>query len=199
MTIILLITIIVGIIMGLYVFPENILLYIDQGVTIGLCIMLFFVGIDIGKNKKVFNKIKRLGWKIILIPFSIAIGSIVGAMLISYVIKLPLWEAAAVGSGMGWYSLSAVIIDQLHSTRLGAIGFLSNVMRELLAILTLPIIAKYSKHLYTIAPAGATAMDTTLPIIARYTSPEITIMAFISGVVLSTMIPFLVPFFLQFA
>lgn len=199
MTIILVITIIVGIIMGLYVFPENILLYIDQGVTTGLCIMLFFVGIDIGKNKKVFNKIKRLGWKIILIPFSIAVGSIVGAMLISYVIKLPLWEAAAVGSGMGWYSLSAVIIDQLHSTRLGAIGFLSNVMRELLAILTLPIIAKYSKHLYTIAPAGATAMDTTLPIIARYTSPEITIMAFISGVVLSTMIPFLVPFFLQFA
>lgn len=198
MTISLIVAIALGILMGLYVFPEYMILFLDQGVTFGLCIMLFFVGIDIGKNKEVFNKIKILGWKIILIPLSIAIGSIVGAILISFIIKIPLWEAAAVGSGMGWYSLSAVIIDQLHSTQLGAIGFLSNVIRELLAILLLPIIAKYSKHLYTIAPAGATAMDTTLPIIARYTSPEIAVLAFISGVVLSTLIPFLVPFFLQF-
>lgn len=199
MTIVLIIAIALGIIMGLYVFPEHLILYVDQGVTLGLCILLLFVGMDIGKNKEVFSKIKRLGWKILFIPFSIAIGSIVGAMLMGYAINLPLWEAAAVGAGMGWYSLSAVIIDQLHSTQLGAIGFLSNVMRELLAILILPIIVKYLKPLYAIAPAGATAMDTNLPIIARNTSPEIAVMAFISGIVLSTMIPFLVPFFLQFA
>ena len=161
--------------------------------------MLFFVGIDIGKNKEVFNRIKVLGWKILLLPISIATGSIIGAMIISYSINLPLWEAAAVGSGMGWYSFSAVIIDQLHSTQLGAIGFLSNVLREILAILILPLIAKYFQPLYAIAPAGATAMDTVLPLISRYTSPEISILAFITGVVLSTMIPFLVPFFLQFA
>lgn len=198
MTIFLVVAIALGILMGIFVFPEDMISYLDQWVTFGLCIMLFFVGIDIGKNKEILKKIKILGWKIILIPLSIALGSIVGAALISYIIKLPLWEAVAVGSGMGWYSLSAVIIDQLHSTQLGAIGFLSNVMREILAILILPIIAKYSKHLYTIAPAGATAMDTSLPIIARYTSPDIAVLAFISGGVLSTLIPFLVPFFLQF-
>lgn len=199
MTIVLIITIVVGVITGLYVFPEHLILYIDQGVTIGLCILLFFIGIDIGKNKEVFNNIKRLGWKTILIPFSIAIGSIVGAISMGYVIKLPVWEAAAVGSGMGWYSLTAVLIDQLHSTQLAAIGFLSDVIRELLAILILPIIATHLKPIYAIAPAGAAAMDTMLPIIARYTSSEIAVLAFISGLVLSTMVPFLVPFFLQFA
>lgn len=199
MTLIFIIAIALGILMGLLVFPDGILIYMDQGVTLGLCIMLLFIGMDIGRNKKVFKKIKVLGWKILLIPLATAIGSIVGAIIISYTIKLPPWEAAAVGSGMGWYSFSAVIIDQLHSTQLGAIGFLSNVLREILAILILPLVAKYTKPLYTIAPAGATAMDTALPMISRYTSPEISILAFISGVVLSTMIPFLVPFFLQFA
>ena len=37
-------------------------------------------------------------------------------------------------------------------------------------------------------------MDTTLPIIAKCTTSEIAILAFISGITLSTMIPFLVPF-----
>lgn len=52
MTLILVIAIALGILMGLYVFPNGILIYLDQGVTLGLCIMLFFVGIDIGKTKK---------------------------------------------------------------------------------------------------------------------------------------------------
>lgn len=199
MTLVLIIAIALGGVLGLYVFPEYFILYANQGVTIGLSVLLFFVGIDIGKNKEVFNTIRKIGWKVVLIPFSIAIGSVLGAVVAGFLVRLPLWEAAAVGAGMGWYSLSAVIIDQLHSTELGAIAFLSNVLRELLAILILPLIARYLKPIYTIAPAGATAMDTTLPLIARYTSAEVAVMAVISGAILSSMIPFLVPFFLQFA
>ncbi len=187
----------VGILCGIFVLPQSFIQIADQGVNWGLCIMLFFVGLDIGGNKEVLYRIKRIGWKVVLIPISIAIGSIVGAIAISSIVNLSAWEAAAVGAGMGWYSLSAVILDQLHSTYLGAIGFLSNVLRELLSLIIIPLLAKYTKDLYTIAPAGATAMDTTLPIIAKCTTSEIAILAFISGITLSTMIPFLVPFFIQ--
>lgn|SRR5690554_833906 len=197
MTLSIIVAITMGIMFGIFVLPESFIDIADQGVNLGLCIMLFFVGIDIGRNKEVFHRIKKMGWKVVLIPISIAIGSIVGAGAISFAVNLNVWEAAAVGAGMGWYSLSAVILDQLHSTQLGAIGFLSNVLREVLAIIIMPLVARYTKDLYTIAPAGATAMDTTLPIIARCTTPEIAILAFISGVILSMMIPFLVPFFIQ--
>jgi len=197
MTLSIIVAITMGIMFGIFVLPESFIDIADQGVNLGLCIMLFFVGIDIGRNKEVFHRIKKMGWKVVLIPISIAIGSIVGAGAISFAVNLNVWEAAAVGAGMGWYSLSAVILDQLHSTQLGAIGFLSNVLREVLAIIIMPLVARYTKDLYTIAPAGATAMDTTLPIIARCTTPEVAILAFISGVILSMMIPFLVPFFIQ--
>lgn len=200
MTISILLSIFVGVVFGLLVLPDTIIVSIDHGITWGLNVMIFFVGIDIGKNKNAFHSIRSLGWKIILIPFSIAIGSVIGSIVVGFIANLSVGEAAAVGAGMGWYSLSAVLIDQLYSTELGAVSFLSNVFREVLAIVILPFIIKYTDNdIYAIAPSGATAMDTTLPVIARYTSPEITILAFISGVTLSMMVPFLVPFLLQFS
>ena len=112
----------VGILCGIFVLPQSFIQIADQGVNWGF-VLCYFVGLDIGGNKEVLYRIKRIGWKVVLIPISIAIGSIVGAIAISSIVNLSAWEAAAVGAGMGWYSLSAVILDQLHSTYLGAIGF----------------------------------------------------------------------------
>jgi len=56
-------------------------------------------------------------------------------------------------------------------------------------------IAKYLNHYTAIAPAGATSMDTTLPLISRYTSEKIAVISFINGVILSTLVPILVPMF----
>src|SRR5690554_5280479 len=103
MTYSIMISIIAGAVFGIFIFPNGYLEYVDQGVTWGLCIMLLFVGIDIGRNREVFNKIKRIGWKVVFIPISIAIGSIVGAAALSFAVNLNIWEAAAVGAGMGWY------------------------------------------------------------------------------------------------
>lgn len=199
MAYLLILTIALGILSGLYVFPVEMLQHIEQWISWGLWLMLFFVGIEIGQSKEAIKKLRVYGWKVILLPLSIGIGSVVGALAVSYFVKLPIWEAAAVGAGMGWYSLSGIILDQLHSTQLGTIAFLANVSRELLAILLIPIITKYTNNIIAIAPAGATSMDSTLPIIAKYTSPEITALAFISGAILTALIPFLVPFFIQFA
>jgi len=38
-------------------------------------------------------------------------------------------------------------------------------------------------------------MDTTLPLIAKATNPEIAIISFINGVILSSLVPVLVTFF----
>lgn len=51
-------------------------------------------------------------------------------------------EGAAVGAGFGWYSLSGVIISEIHSVALGTIAFLSNVIREVSAIIIIPLLAR---------------------------------------------------------
>ena len=77
----------------------------------------------------------------------------------------------AISSGFGWYSLSGIILTQLHSAEIGTIAFLTNIFRELITVVSIPFIAKYLNDYTAIAPAGATSMDSTLPIISKYTNP----------------------------
>jgi uncharacterized membrane protein YbjE (DUF340 family) len=169
---------------------------LDQVITYVLAAMLFGVGISIGHNRRELVKIKEVGWRIILVPFAIAGGSLLGASVASLFFKMPLKEVLVVGAGFGWYSLSSVLITQLHSAELGAIAFLANVFRELLAFILIPLLAIHVGKIVAIAPGGATTMDSTLPIIAKMTDTPTAMIAFVSGLLLTTLVPFLIPLLL---
>lgn len=70
---------------------------------------------------------------------------------------------------------------------------MTNVLRELMAFLMIPFVARHFGRYAAVAPSGATAMDTTLPVIARATDDETALIAVISGVVLTALVPVLVP------
>lgn len=176
---------------GYFLLPEEILQYTDYIIDIGLCLLLFFVGMDIGRNKDVLQKIKKMGLKVLLIPIAITIGSLFGSAIAGLLLGLPMNEAGAVGAGLGWYTLSSMMLVT-YSAELSALAFISNVAREIIALLTIPLIAKYIGDLESIAPAGATSMDTSLPLISKSTNPETAIVSFINGVVLSSAVPILV-------
>ncbi len=185
-----------GVLFGLFIFPANMAAYMGTFISVGLCILLFFVGIDIGRQENIVEKIKELGLKVLLVPLMVALGSIVGAMLGGVLLGIPLNHAGAIGAGFGWYSLSAIELAK-HSAQLGTLAFITNVSREIIAIITIPLIAKYIGKLESIAPAGATAMDTTLPIISKATDGNVAVISFITGVTLSLLVPILVPFIMM--
>ena len=197
MTIVIILSVIAGILSGLYIIPHSFFSTLDQITTYALAALLFGVGVDIGKNKEIFVQLMSLGWQIIALPFIIAIGSILGAVSIGFFIGLAFNESAAVGAGFGWYSLSGVILSKVHSVELGSLAFLSNVFRELLTIIILPFVVRYLGRITSIAPGGATAMDVTLPIIKETAGEETVIPAFVSGAVLSFLVPILVPFLIS--
>lgn len=194
MTFKIILAVIVGTVVGFFV-PDAWYGATDTLLTIGLCLLLFFVGIDIGKNKNVFQDIKRTGVLFFLVPIGVAIGSLSGAIAIGALLGYPLHEAGAIGSGMGWYTLSSIIIAP-YSSELSVLAFLTNVVREILAIALIPIIAKRIGFVEAISPAGATAMDTTLPIISTNTNSETAILSFSTGLILSILVPILVPLFI---
>ncbi|HBG01783.1 MAG TPA: hypothetical protein DDW87_09455, partial [Firmicutes bacterium] len=78
-------------------------------------------------------------------------------------------------------------IAQTYDVTLGALALLTNVFREVFAILLIPLIAKNIGKLPAVAPGGATTMDVTLPIIAQNTDAQTTLIAFYSGTVLSAL------------
>lgn len=192
MSLSILLAVIAGIVSGLFIFPEAFSEYIGLIIDIGLCLLLFFVGMDIGRNKEIINQIKSNGYKILLIPVGVALGSIVGSILAGFALGLPINESSAIGAGFGWYSLSAIELSK-YSAETGALAFITNVCREVFALVSIPYIAKYIGKFEAIAPAGATAMDTSLPVISKATDANTAVVSFITGVVLSTLVPILVP------
>ena len=75
---------------------------------------------------------------------------------------------------------------------MGVIALLTNVMRELLTLILAPLLARYVGKFAPIAAGAATSMDTTLPVVTRFSGPEYTTIAVLSGVILMLLVPLLV-------
>lgn len=185
-------SVIIGVIGGLFFKNSFILSNVDFLISLGLCLLLFFVGMDIGNNDDVFKHLKNINKKILLLPFITIIGSLIGGAVASYFLTLNLGEGVAISSGMGWYSFSAIELSKIDA-HLGGVAFLSNVFRELCAILLIPFIAKKIGSYESVATAGATAMDSVLPVINKSNPPDVSIIAFYSGLVITIVVPILVP------
>nr|WP_097027678.1 lysine exporter LysO family protein [Clostridium peptidivorans] len=195
MTIILVAAMIGGILCGYFIVPENIANNIDIISSAALNLTILSVGIGVGSNKKLIGDLKKAGLKILLVPLFIILGSFLGGIITSLIYNLPIKSGLSIASGFGWYSLSGIMLTTLDSAHVGTIALLTNIFRELIAVMSIPIIASKLNHYTTIAPAGATSMDTTLPLISEVTSPEITVISFLNGVVLSSLVPILISFF----
>ncbi|WP_430810936.1 MULTISPECIES: lysine exporter LysO family protein [unclassified Carboxylicivirga] len=170
----------------------------DDLTTYALFILMFLVGISIGSDRNAFYILRKLNVKVVLVPLSVIVGSLVGASVVSFMLSdVNVKEAMAVGAGFGYYSLSSIFIGQLHSQELGVVALLSNIFREIITLLAVPILVKYFGKLAGIATGGATAMDTTLPVIVKFTGKEYGIVAIFSGIVLTILVPVLVTLILE--
>ncbi len=180
-----------GVLCGRYVFTEEIARWLSSASDYVLYGLMFFVGISVGMNKSVFKKIREYHVKIFLIPIGIVAGTIAGGAVCSLLLREKLQDSMAVVSGLGWYSLSGVLVTGMINARLGSIAFLSNLLREILSFLTIPWVARHLNPWAAIAPAAATSEDTTLPVIMKYTSEEVAVMAVFNGVLCSVLVPVL--------
>lgn len=195
-TILILGALLAGMITGYTIFPASAQNSIALATTLALDFTIFVVGIDFGQNRGVWSQMFRAGWRIFLAPLGILMGSILAGILVGVMLGYSWREGAAVCAGFGWYSLSGVLISNLHSVSLGTIAFLTNVFREILSILLAPFLARKVSPLLLVAPGGATTMDSTLPLLVSVGPEGMGVIAFVSGFTLTTLVPFLVPLFL---
>lgn len=196
MTVLILGAVLAGMIVGYTIFPASAQNLISSATTLALDFTLFVVGIDLGQNRGVWSQMFRMGWRILLAPFGILVGSLLAGILVGVMLGYSWREGAAVCAGFGWYSLSGVLISNLHSVSLGTTAFLANVFREILSILLAPFLARKVSPLLLVAPGGATTMDSTLPLLVSVGPEGMGVIAFVSGFILTSLVPILVPLLL---
>jgi len=148
-----------------------------------LRLLLLSIGFELGVDLHKLD-LRKLALPLLLVPFFNILFSVGCGLIFSLFTRLCLKESLLLYSGLGWYSLSSVLIAGRGMALLAILAFIHNVFRELLTILTMPFAAKVSPYL-PIYLGGATTMDVTLPFIQKYCGREYTLVAFYSGVICS--------------
>jgi uncharacterized membrane protein YbjE (DUF340 family) len=161
----------------------------DYLFNISLTFMLFIMGFQFGFDKEATLKLKKAGFKILIVPFAVALGSILGGLVGGLILRINVFASMAVSAGFGWYTLAGPLVGQLFGAEFGALSFTVNFLRELVTITTISLTVKIDRYL-PIVFGGASTMDTTLPVIVHYCGSETLITAFASGFTLSLITPF---------
>lgn len=172
-----------------------------------LYLLMFQVGLSIGSDKKLKEILSSIRPKLLLVPLATIFGTLIASALVSlFISQWSLTECMAVGSGFAYYSLSSILITQLKeatigvqmATELGTIALIANIIREIIALLGAPLFVKYFGRLAPICAGGATTMDTTLPIITRYSGKDLVFVSIFHGIIVDFTVPFFVSFFCSF-
>lgn len=173
-----------------------------------LYLLMFQVGLSIGSDRKLKEILQSIRPRLLLVPLATICGTLAGVGLAGLLI--PRWSLAdclAVGSGFAYYSLSSILITQLKepalgvqmAAELGTIALMANIIREIMALLGAPLFVKYFGRLAPICAGGATTMDTTLPVITRYSGKDLVFVSIFHGILVDFSVPFLVSFFCSFS
>lgn len=164
-----------------------------------LCALMFSVGISIGNDPQTLRNFRSLNPRLVLLPVATILGTLSAAALISLILPhRSTTECMAIGSGMGYYSLSSIFITQYKGPELGTLALLSNILREIMTLLCAPLLVRWFGNLAPISAGGATTMDTTLPIITRTAGQQFVIVSIFHGFITDFSVPFLVTFFCSF-
>lgn len=97
-----------------------------------LCGLMFSVGLSIGNDPQTLRNFRALNPRLVFLPIATILGTLTAAALVS--VLLPhrsMADCMAVGSGMGYYSLSSIFITEYKGPELGTVALLSNISGRL--------------------------------------------------------------------
>ncbi|MEN4981759.1 lysine exporter LysO family protein [Acinetobacter modestus] len=182
-----------GILLGILVTQSNLQIAFNSWYL--LLIFIFLIGVELA-----FTQFDRswLSWKVLLVPAAAFVGSCLAA-IVNYLIlsnHFNLNEIMALAQGYGWYSMSGILFTELHSARLGGIALLTDLFREIFAILLMYCLGwRFPRS--AISSAGATSMDVTLAMVKQSCGTHYVPHAMMSGLILSLLAPLLISLFLN--
>ena len=142
-----------------------------------LCALMFSVGVSVGNDPQTLRNFRSLNPRLIFLPVMTILGTLAGCAVVSlFLSHRSVTDCMAVGAGFGYYSLSSIT-------------------REIITLLFAPLLVRWFGNLAPISAGGATTMDTTLPIITRYSGQSFVVVSIFHGFVVDFSVPFLVTLF----
>ena len=184
--------IILGLILGILVFPDIEDSTLDTLLNISLIFLYTGAGVSLATNKIAFLYIKKLGLRILLIPLGIFIGGLISGFLMAKILGVDMCWSVTASSTMGYYSLPGAFMTEAYGVEAGIYGFMVNIFRDIVTVTAMPLIKRISKGAPLASGAGG-CMDSMFIPVTRAVGPELGIAGLISGTIITIFVPFWLP------
>ena len=184
--------IILGLILGIFVFPDIEDSTLDTLLNISLIFLYTGAGVSLATNKIAFLYIKKLGLRILLIPLGIFIGGLISGFLMAKILGVDMCWSVTASSTMGYYSLPGAFMTEAYGVEAGIYGFMVNIFRDIVTVTAMPLIKRISKGAPLASGAGG-CMDSMFIPVTRAVGPELGIAGLISGTIITIFVPFWLP------
>ncbi|VEH67046.1 Membrane protein of uncharacterised function (DUF340) [Rodentibacter pneumotropicus] len=80
------------------------------------------------------------------------ITSLFGGIVAALVLTMPITQGLAFASGMGWYSLSSVVLTNAWGPIQGSIAFFNDLSREIISLFIVPILCNIFAQQLLVSP-----------------------------------------------
>lgn len=172
----------------------------DTAATVLLWALMGLVGLSTGSNPRLLSVMRGLRPAIVAVPVVSVIATLAAGVAVGALCGLGGADGATAVSGMGYYSLSSMIISDLRAADMGtaaamslaAIALMSNLAREILSFVLVPLVGRRIGVYAAASMCGVTSMDVTLPTLAATFGPGAVPVALVNGILLEVTTPFIV-------
>ena len=184
--------IILGLVLGIFVFPDISERTLDVLLTISLILLYTGAGVSLASNKVAFLYVKKLGLRILLLPLAIFTGGLVSGFLMSKLLGVDLCWSVTASSTMGYYSLPGAFMTEAYGVEAGVYGFMVNIFRDIFTVSLMPLLKRISKGAPIASGAGG-CMDSMFIPVTHAVGPELGIAGLIVGTIITIFVPFWLP------
>lgn len=184
--------IILGLLLGIFVFPDIKESTLDLLLAISLIFLYTGAGVSLATNKIAFLYIRKLGLRILLIPLAIFVGGLISGFIMSKLLGVDLCWSVTASSTMGYYSLPGAFMTEAYGVEAGIYGFMVNIFRDICTVTFMPILKRISKGSPIASGAGG-CMDSMFIPVTRAVGPELGIAGLITGTIITIFVPFWLP------
>ncbi|MGP1931258.1 MAG: lysine exporter LysO family protein [Arsenophonus sp. ET-YP4-MAG3] len=167
--------------------------YSKNSTEIILIFLLLLIGCHL-RNSGIHLQQILINFRGAIIAIIVAISALLGGILASFLLDLPIKIGLSIAAGYGWYSLTSIVLTDIYGPVIGTTAFFNDLIRELLAIMLTPIIINQFRST-ALGICGSTSMDFALAILQKSGGVSIIPSAIIHGFVLSLLTPLLIILF----
>lgn len=184
--------ILAGFLAGWFLLPERLYGVADTAFSVLLALLYLTVGAALGDAIDILRRASAIGWRTLLLPAAIALGSLLGGALCGLLPGIQGKTALLSAAGLGYYSYTGAFLTSTYGAEAGAYGFLSNVLRDSLTVLLLPLLRRLSPGSCLAAGAGG-CMDTMLAPVTRSLGGNYALPSLLSGAAVTALTTVLLP------